>query len=129
GPRRRGGQRRDAGDVGGTPAGRGAPALSDRSGRSSGLSHRGAGNALAEEPQESRGDLGMRRRSLRRPRGGPGGDPVGRYKSGVGGVNDRRNGHAPRDLAAAIELAVAGLEDVERRDNGSTIEFARRGKV
>jgi len=44
-------------------------------------------------------------------------------------VNDRRNGHAPSDLAAAIELAVAGLEYVERRENGSTIEFSRRGKV
>jgi hypothetical protein len=44
-------------------------------------------------------------------------------------MTDRTNGHAPSELAAAVELAVAGLEDVERREQGSTVEFSRTGTV
>ena len=44
-------------------------------------------------------------------------------------MTDRTNGHAPSDLGAAVELAVAGLEDVERQERGSLVEFSRTGKV
>ena len=44
-------------------------------------------------------------------------------------MTDRSNGHGPSDLAAAVELAVAGLDDVERREAESAVEFARAGRV
>jgi hypothetical protein len=44
-------------------------------------------------------------------------------------VTDRTNGHAPSDLAAAVELAVAGLDDVERLERGALVEFSRTGRV
>jgi len=44
-------------------------------------------------------------------------------------MTDRTNGHGPSDVAAAVELAVAGLDDVERQEQGSTVEFSRTGTV